>query len=256
MMPATRRDYVISSLDDGLRVLMLFLRMESVTVTQAASVGITRSKAHRILSTLLDRGLIEMAPSRRGYVPGPALLEMALPLGLGPESRRLAHAVLDAVREEVDETAHAGVQVGSQVLIFDSRPSSGSDSIGSRMGQLRPAYCTSAGKLLLSRLSMKQLSVLFPEEQLLQYTPFTLATRDALFEELSRTAELDYAVNMQESELGICGVAVIMSGKTWRDRVSVHLSVQADHTSRSDLAALGEELKAIVAKQRRLHRRQ
>ena len=102
--------------------------------------------------------------------------------------------MMSRFREQVDETVHAGVQVGSQVLIFDSRPSSRSDGIGSRMGQLRPAYCTSAGKLLLSRLSMKQLSVLFPEEQFLQYTPFTLATRTALFAELSRTAELDYAV--------------------------------------------------------------
>lgn len=254
-MPAADNDYIITALDDGLRVLMLFLRTESVTITQAASIGITRSKAHRILTTLLERGLVEMAPSRRGYVPGPALLEMALPLGLGSESRLLARAVLDAVRLQVDETAHAGVQIGSQVLIFDSRPSSRDDAIGSRMGQLRPAYCTSAGKLLLSRLSMKQLSVLFPDEQLPKYTPFTVLTRARLFAELSEIRRADYAVNMQESELGICGVAVIMSGRTWRDRVSVHLSVRAGHTSRADLTALAGELKAIIAKHRRLHAR-
>jgi IclR family acetate operon transcriptional repressor len=246
--------YVISALDDGLRVLMLFLRTESVTVTQASAIGITRSKAHRILSTLQARGLVEMSPNNRGYVPGPALLEMALPLGLDAKSRRMARAVLDEAQKRTNETIHAGVQVGSQVLIFDSRESSRENHIGSRMGQLRPAYCTSAGKLLLSRLSPKQLSVLFPSEELVQYTPFTCSNRTELFAELAKTAESDFAMNKQESELGICGAAVILTGRTWRDRVSIQVSVPAERGSTSRLTELAHHLKVLIAEYKQNHR--
>lgn len=245
--------YVIGALDDGLRVLMLFIKRESVTVSQAAAIGLTRSKAHRILSTLQARGLVELAPNRRGYVPGPGLMQMAMPLGMDLDSRLLARSVLEDVRARSGETVHAGIQVGSQVLIFDSLETTLPDEkkpVGPRTGQLRPAYCTSAGKLLLSRLSQTQLGVLFPEEELPQLTRWTHATRTALLEDLAKIATQDYAINQQESEYGICGVAVLLKGRTWRDRVSIHASVPSARGSREQLEALAAHMREAVASRR------
>jgi IclR family acetate operon transcriptional repressor len=227
---------------------MLFLRHESLTVSKAAnSLGITRSKTHRILTTLTGRGLVELSGSSRGYTPGPAFAELARPLSLDSESRKWARTVLLEAARATGETVHAGVQVGSHVLIFDCVESTHRVRVGSRVGQLRPAYCTSAGKLLLSRLGPRQVELLFPDEQLPELTPSTIATRSRLVAELAEIACHDYALNQEESEPGICGAAVLMQGRTWRDRVSIHVSVPAERASTERLCGMVDQLRAVVA---------
>lgn len=239
----TNDSYRLDSLDAGLQALLMFLERDSVTVTAVSdSLGIARSQAHRILTTLKGRGLVTAGPTGRGYYPGPLLVDIARPLVLDLESRRRIRPALEDAVKRTGETVHVAVLLGSQGLIFDGRESDQSVRVSSRIGLLRPAHATSAGKLLLSRLVPDQILALFPHENLPRFTPRTVSTRTELLAELQQLREQDYALNRQEIERGVTGVAVILTGTNWRNRVSLLASVPADRGDDEALRNIARQL--------------
>jgi len=73
-------------------------------------------------------------------------------------------------------------------------------------GTLLPAYATSGGKVLLAELSKEDLRALYPRG-LRRFTPHT-QTFTQLLDELALVLMRGYAVNQQESVLGLSAVAV------------------------------------------------
>lgn len=241
--PLASETYRLDTLDAGLQALLMFLDRDSVTVTSVSeSLGMARSQAHRILSTLKGRGLVTSGPAGRGYYPGPLLVDIARPLVLDLEFRRRIRPVLEDAAKRTGETVHVAVLLGSQALIFDGQESDQSVRVSSRVGLLRPAHATSAGKLLLSRLVPDQILALFPHEQLPRFTPRTVATRTELLAELERLREQDYALNRQEIERGVNGAAVVLAGTNWRNRVSLLASVPADRGDDEALKNIAQQL--------------
>jgi DNA-binding IclR family transcriptional regulator len=236
--------YTIESLDTGLRLLLMFLERDSVTVSQAAKeLQVARSTAHRVLSTLQERGMVSLPASGRRYVAGPALVEMARPRLVDPESRRWVRHVLDDALERTNETVHSTVLLGSQILVLDGRESDQPIRVGMRAGLVKPAYATSAGKLLLSRMDLDLVKTLYPHEELLRFTPWTITTRTELLTTLTDIGTRDFATSNQESESGINAVAVLLAGTSWRDRIAIMASVPAERGSEAELQHLADELK-------------
>jgi IclR family acetate operon transcriptional repressor len=237
-------DYRIGSLDTGLGILLMFMERESITVTEAAEgLGVSRSTAHRALSTLQQRGLVSLPASGRGYVAGPALVEMARPRSLDPEIRRWVRPALDDAVRRVEETVHTTVLLGSQLLLVDGREPEKPVRVALRTGLIRPAYATSAGKLLLSRLSGDQLRALYPREQLMRTTANTISTRTQLIHELELISEQDFAFSRGESEQGLHAVAVLLAGSSWRDRIALMATVPAERGSDAELSRIAEQLR-------------
>ncbi len=236
--------YTIESLDTGLRLLLLFLEQDSISVSQAAKeLNVARSTAHRVLSTLQDRGMVSLPASGRRYVAGPALVEIARPRLVDPEARRWVRPVLEDAVTRTGETVHSVVLLGSQILVLDGRESDQSIRVGLRAGMVRPAYATSAGKLLLSRFDPDVIMALYPREDLLRLTPGTVQSRTALMQQLAEISTFDYALSHEESERGINAVAVLLAGTSWRDRIAIMASVPAERGSDAELRDIAEKLK-------------
>lgn len=248
-----RDKYTIASLDSGLQVLLMFLEHDTISVTDAAQeLGMARSTAHRVLTTLQQRGLVNLSRSGRGYAPGPALVEIARPRVLDPETRRAMRPILDDAVARCNESVHTTALLGSQIILIDGREADQPIRVGLRAGMIRPAYVTSAGKLLLSRLTQDQVAALYPRENLLKTTSRSISTRTALFEELRKISKQDHAFTRQESEDRVHGVSVLLAGDTWRDRVALMASVPEERASDAELkavvAALRESAKLLVAR--------
>jgi DNA-binding IclR family transcriptional regulator len=240
----TGSGYTIESLDTGLRLLLLFLERDSLSVSEAATeLGVARSTAHRVLSTLQNRGMVSLPISGRRYVAGPAMVEIARPRLVDPISRRWVRPVIDDAVERTGETVHSVVLLGSQILVLDGRESDQAVRVGMRAGLVRPAYATSAGKLLLSRFNPDLIRALYPREELIRPTPWTLTTRTALMAQLEEISTADYAISRAESEVGINAVAVLLAGTSWRDRIAIMASVPAERGSDKELLEIAERLK-------------
>ncbi|GAA3131315.1 hypothetical protein GCM10020255_005140 [Rhodococcus baikonurensis] len=106
-------------------MLLMLNEHESVTVTQVAQeLDISRSTAHRGLSTLQGQGIVTLSPSGSGYQAGPTLLEFIRPRSFGPRFPRGRPAIPREVGERHAKLS-AAVLLGAQVLLVNGQtPSS------------------------------------------------------------------------------------------------------------------------------------
>ncbi|WP_326701005.1 IclR family transcriptional regulator [Streptomyces sp. NBC_01754] len=240
--------YTIESLDTGLRLMRLFLVRDTVTVSEAAGLlGIGRSTAHRVLSTLEGRGFAARDPSGRSYEAGPELLRLGRPAGLGAPVRARLGAALDDAARRTGETVESAALVGDHVLVTDGRESVQPVRVTLETDRVRPAHATAAGKVLLSRMTAEQVCALYPRERLPTVTSRTLVSRTALLAELAEVRELGRAFSRGESVAGLYAVAVPLPGAGRRSGLALSASAPADRGGDAALAERAERLRQSAA---------
>lgn len=242
------RSYTIESLDTGLRLMQLFLTQDNLTVSEAARrLGIGRSTAHRVLSTLEGRGFAVRDPSGRGYEAGPELFRLGRPAGFGTDVRACLGAVLDEAVRRTGETVHSAALIGDQVIATDGRESPHPVRVMLETGRAHPAHATAAGKVLLARMTVAQVCALYPKEQLPALTPHTVVSRTVLLTELAEVRELGRAFSRGESVLGLNAVAVPLAVPGRRDRLALSASSPADRGDDVALAERAVQLRQSIA---------
>ncbi|MPZ89588.1 MAG: helix-turn-helix domain-containing protein, partial [Nitriliruptorales bacterium] len=206
-----RPPYPIESVGNALQVLLLLRSRSQLRVAECArEVGVARSTAHRLLAMLDYYGFVRRDPDTRAYRAGPALLALGLSAVHSLDIRRQARPHMERLAESVGETVNLMVLEGGHVRFVDGVESPRALRVGSRIGLLRPAHCTSAGKAMLATLPPDEVRELYPDERLTTLTERSIATRSALEAELATVRERGYALNVQESnhELIAVGVAI------------------------------------------------
>lgn len=233
----------LSSLDAGLRVMTMFSSRDTVNVREVAEqLECSRSTAYRILNTLRNRGIVLLGPGGRGYYPGPVLVELSRPRGLDQDDRRRLRPVIEDAVKLSGETVHVATLIGHQILFFDGKEPDRAVRASLRPGYLRPAHAISAGRLLLADFTDQQIRELYVREELLKFTQFTPTTVSELIGELSQIRQQGYALNFQGAELGLAGVAVPLSGRSWRERVALCATVPIDRGDSESLELVRDHL--------------
>jgi DNA-binding IclR family transcriptional regulator len=75
------------------------------------------------------------------------------------------------------------------------------------VGSMFPAHCTAAGKAILAYMADDEIQELVRRHGLRQMTPFTITQMSVLKENLRMIRQRGYAVDHQELERGLSGVA-------------------------------------------------
>ena len=165
------------------------------------ALGLPKSTAHRLVTALGRRGLVER-DDRGRYRPGIALV--ALGLGVLEHEPVVAAAapVLEASAREVGETMFLAAARGGRVLVLDKREGSGFLRASPRVGAEIPLHATAIGKLYLA---LARDEVELPALEV--YTEHTVADTRSLALELERTRSRDWASNYDEWIPGLSGVA-------------------------------------------------
>lgn len=245
--------YPIESVDNALRLLLLFEEKKQIRLTDASTyLGVASSTAHRLLAMLQYRGFVRQNPSTRAYEPGPALSSIAFAIMRQLDVRGRARPVLERLNKEFGETVHLGRLEGQNVNFLDSVESTRAVRVGSRVGRALPAHATSTGKAMLSRLSADELRALYPDEELEALTEKTLTSRAELERALKRVRECGYAVSSEESEDGVASVAVPVSSASG-GLYAINISVPTHRMTSSlmdeiahSLQLAAEELASLV----------
>lgn len=203
--------YPISSVDNALRLLLLFRERKSVRLTEAcAYLDVAHSTAHRLLAMLIHRGFVQQDPGTRAYRPGPMLVEIGLAAIQKMDIRAEARPFLERLAAEFDETIHLVALEGNQARFLDSVESERALRVAARTGKLLPAHCTSAGKALLAALPAEQVHALYPDGRLQSQTGQSLRSMRALDAALDEVRAQGYATNSEESEDGVGSVAMTL----------------------------------------------
>ena len=188
----------------------LALHPEGATLDLLArGIAAPKSSVHRALAALVRAELaVHAGPGR--YALGSEFVRLAYAHHEARAEPKLVEPCLRELADSFQETAHYAELEGSEVVYRGKvSPRGNSVQMTSTIGGRNPAHCTGVGKALLaSRLAAggpePLLAGLGP---LAARTPKTLADPEALLADLQETARRGYALDDEESELGINCIA-------------------------------------------------
>lgn len=192
----------LESLSRGLDVLRLLGDRDDLTMSQiAAELGLSTTRAHRILATLEQTGFVFRSPETRRYRLrfGQGANPSTLPFDLVLEA---AYPTLERLRDESGETAHLAMLAGRHIYFIASVESHQPLRVTSRVGRRSPAAVTAAGKVLLAQQPDDQVELVLAGADL---EPGNLTRLRKEVREARRTG---MARNLGESELGMATLAV------------------------------------------------
>ncbi len=241
--------YPISSVDNALRLLLMFRDQQLIRVTDAgATLGIGRSTAHRLLAALQHRGFVEQDPDTRAYRAGPALAEIGLAVVREDGLREQLRPFMERLRDEVSETIQLVVLQGPDGLFIETVESHRPVRTTSRVGITVPAHCLSGGKAMLAELPRQRLYELYPTGELPNATASSLTTRKALEADLHEVRQRGYATNFGESEEEIGSIGVAVHDAEGRPRAGLAVSGPLSRLNGSD----PDKIAAIASAARRI----
>lgn len=250
----SRPQYPIESVDNALKLLLLFGERSAVRLTEASQyLGVASSTAHRLLAMLQYRGFVRQDDTK-AYRPGPALTNIAFAVLEQVDLRQRMRPVLVALNTQLRETVHLGVLEGNTIRFIDAIESPRAVRVASRVGRSLPAHCTSTGKALLAQLPLDELRRLYPEQTLEQLTPRSLSRRDELERQLEKVRRSGYAVSREESEEGVSSVSVAVPSTAADPPVAVNASVPTSRMPATQVRVIADALKAAATEIRSLNR--
>jgi DNA-binding IclR family transcriptional regulator len=196
----------VQSVDRALSILELLAHLEEAGVTEiAGQLGVHKSTASRLVTTLEAHDLVQQAEDRGKYRLGLGLVRLA-----GASTARLdvvqeARPVCRRLASECGETVNIAV-LGHHAALYVDQVAGGSGLQSHNwVGQHIPLHATSNGKVLLSELSRVEVDELVP--RLPAYTDRTITKRATLHRELAMTREQGYALATDELESGLTAIA-------------------------------------------------
>ncbi len=199
----------LSSVSNAARVLRAFGHGDrELGVTEISRrLGIGKSTAHRLLSTLAEERLLERDPKTGSYRLGLAMYELGASVALHNDLHEASAAVLDQLRNATRETVQIGVLDGREVVYIERRESPQTLRLFGRVGHRNDAHCTSTGKVLLAFLPPDSLSEVLDGWTLRRRTPATITSLTVLRSTLQNIRQQGWAENVNETEMGAASIA-------------------------------------------------
>ena len=206
-------DDYIAGLAKGLSLLECFgIERQKLNVTQIAErTGLSRTAARRYVRTLKFLGYLDtdehfywltykVLRFSSAYLSSAYLPKVAQPmLNLLSIKTALSYSVVVLDEHEVVPVAKS---IAPQIDTSKLSP------LGVHLGNRLPAYATSTGKILLSRLSFEAQQQWLDKFNLKRLTPYTITDPQVFFKILQEVGQLDYCISTEEHELGITAMAV------------------------------------------------
>ncbi len=169
--------------------------------------GLPKSTLHRILQTLIEYRLVRVDDASQTYRLGTRLFEMAHRVWSDFDLRSAAEPELLRLRELAQETTRLGVLEGRDILIIDQRDHVQAMRLANGVGSRLPAMATSIGKAVMSHRPPEELQRYLSAAPLTALTPHSILDIGDVQREMDLIKARGYAVSVEESALGVSGVA-------------------------------------------------
>src|SRR6266513_2214100 len=182
----------LSSVANSLRLIKAFSEDEyEIGISDLAKrLGLAKSTVHRLASTLLEEGLLELGAMVRRKM----------------DFTMEARPFLRTLMEKTGETVHLAILDHDSILYVITHESKQALRMGSKVGTRVPVHSTAVGKALLAFLPEDELERIIARG-LPASTPRTIVDAKALRRELATVRTRSYAVDDEESEIGLRSIA-------------------------------------------------
>jgi DNA-binding IclR family transcriptional regulator len=198
----------LSSVANSIRLLNSFNGDEDelAITTLAQRLGLAKSTVHRLASTLTSAGFLEQNSDTGRYRLGVALFELGALVRRRMDVANVARPHLRELLEKTGETVQLGIVDHYSVLYVYEMESRHAIRMAAAVGARAPLHCTAVGKVLLAFQPADYVREAL-ERSLTGFTEKTLTRRDAVLELLEEVRLRDYAVDDEESEIGLRAIA-------------------------------------------------
>jgi DNA-binding IclR family transcriptional regulator len=195
----------VQSVDRALRLVEILASRQVAGVTELASLlGVHKSTASRLLSTLELHGIVEQDSGHGSYRLGPALTFLAGSISGRVRLLQASHPTAERLAHEVGETVSVAVLEGDGVVNVD-QIATGHLAPGDAS---QPIYASASGKVLLAWLpDGEERKVLLGRPLLERYASATVVDPDELALELVRVREQGWSLALDEQESGFNAVS-------------------------------------------------
>ncbi len=204
--PEERDVGVVQSVDRAITILETMARVGDAGVSEVArELGVHKSTAFRLLTTLAARGLVEQSEDRGKYRIGLGLVRIAGTSAARTEIVQAAREGGKQLAAETGETINVAVLRDDTALYLDQIAGAAGLQPHNWVGLRIPLHATSDGKVLLAWLPPEDVDELVPSLE--AHTERTLTRRSALHRELAEIRERGYAMTVDELEEGLTALA-------------------------------------------------
>jgi DNA-binding IclR family transcriptional regulator len=201
--------YNIKSVSYALDVLELFsTNKDELNVSSIVKqLKLSKHCAIKIIASLKNRNYIEVDEDGVNCQLGVMSLLLSKSRIKHVNIKNQANSVLKSLLSDCNETCCVGILKGSNVVYIDTVESTLPVRTVPKFGSTMPAYCTAAGKVLLAGEADLEKRISVPRVNLLKHTPNTITNTKYFINHLKEIAAQGFALEDEEFDLGVRGVA-------------------------------------------------
>lgn len=180
--------------------------------TLSAELKLNISTVHRLLATLIVAGFVEQEVDSGKYKLGLKVFEIGNSVIKNLNIPKVAKPYLKELVEKFNETINLAVLDGNEVVYIDQVESKNVVKMMAKPGTRGPAYCTGAGKILLSKLTPNEINTLFANYDFIKHTANSAGSLEELQDKLAEVRRQGYSIDREEMENGVrCAAAPIFN---------------------------------------------
>ena len=183
------------------------------------------STVHRLASTLMAYHLVDQNQANGKYRLGLEALHLGAAVLKQLDLRQEAQPFMQRLSVLTGETTNLSVLDAYEVVYIEKAEGSSPLRLFSRIGHRAPAYCTAAGKVLLSEMSLDDVRRILRSQGMESLTPNTITTFDGFLQALDFVRTQGYAMDDEECEIGASCIAAPV--RDHKGRIVAALSISA-----------------------------
>jgi IclR family KDG regulon transcriptional repressor len=244
----------LDSVRNAARLLKQFsYRERELGVSELARrLGLGKSTAHRLVSTLTAEHLLEQDRETGKYRLGLAVYDLGAAVSAHFALHEAAVPPMAQLRNATGETVQLAVLDGREVVYVERLDRPHTLRLFLEVGRRNWAHCTGTGKVLLAYQPEERLDRLFDGWDLQKRTPYTITDHQLLRKELKEIRHRGWAQNLHEAEVGALSVAAAVRDATGNVVAAMSVAGPAQRMDPVMDAITGALVEAAAAASRRM----
>jgi IclR family pca regulon transcriptional regulator len=229
--PDRQNDAYVQSFARGLAVIRSFDASHPAQTLSdvAATTGLSRAGARRILLTLQALGYVEA--EGRLFRLTPKILSLGFSYLTSLPFWDAAEPVMEELAAQIHESSSAAVLDRTEIVYVVRVPTHKIMAINLAVGSRLPAFCTSMGRVLLSGLGDADLDAILAASDLQAYTQRTLTDPVDLRKAINLVRKQGWAVVDQELEAGLISLSAPIRNRQGKIIAAINVSGSAQSKS-------------------------
>jgi DNA-binding IclR family transcriptional regulator len=208
-------------------------------------LGVAKSTAHRMVTTLCAKGYVRQVPETRSYRLGLRLHELGELVASRSQLRDHALPLLESLRAQTGETVHLAIPEGSQMFYVERLESYQGLRFSSRVARVRPIHVTSSGKAVAAfnpAVAEAAIAAGFEVK-----TARTIRSKAQFLRCLAETRERGYAFSVEEDEPGLASVAAPVLDHTRIARAAISVAGPVARVTGEHIGQMARRVQAAAA---------